>query len=205
MDSMVVMSWRLALQAFMVIVWIVVEIMFVFLFFSLPTADLMESSSKDQVREQGPAPLHHAINSPAPDEKSSLLPDSKHATDSLHNDSVGFRAVWTQKVWHLIREELVVLLAVAFVTMFNQTGLEVGNRVCVEVMPLVMCLLCIQAMCVPMTQDLLHWSERDVSLFYSGAGLEVCCLCASSVISLLCDLLEDHSGICGGVHFVQIY
>lgn len=105
----------------MVVVWIAVELLFLFLFFSLPGISerpLLEA-------DKGPSPVHHTINSP-PSEGTLLLPEAKspvqHTITSPH-----LQLKWSQRVCHLIREEPIVLLAVVFVTMFNQTGLEVGK------------------------------------------------------------------------------
>ena len=111
-----------AMQAFMVVVWIAVELLFLFLFFSLPAIAEVPPPGTDK----GPSPIHHTINSP-PSEGTLLLPESKTTSSSR---SPKDHMKWSQRVWQLIREEPVVLLAVVFVTMFNQTGLEVGKKFC---------------------------------------------------------------------------
>lgn len=106
----------------MVAVWIAVELLFLFMFFSLP--DIAEIPPVEASNNRGPSPIHHPINIPG--EGTFLLPESKQHTNSLAARPQGHMK-WSQRVWHLLREEPVVLLAVLFVTLFNQTGLEVSK------------------------------------------------------------------------------
>ncbi len=71
----------------------------------------------------------------------------------------------------MLREEIVYLLGVLFVTMFNQTAIEVSN--CTFCLPLIYLFLSVQTMFVPLAENLLKWEERQISFFYSGAGVEV--------------------------------
>ncbi len=110
----------------MVAVWIVVELLFVFLFFSLPA--VVEVAESSNALERGPSPIQHTINSPS--EGNPLLPEKKTPTHhSITSPAYPPKdqVTWSLRIWCLIREEPIVLLAVVFVTMFNQTGLEVGK------------------------------------------------------------------------------
>lgn len=94
----------------MALVWFIIEILFMFMFFSLPgvveTTSLNETTpfiTKKLPSEQ------HVINS-------GVSSSHKHGEISCY-----------MRLWSLVREETVVLLAVLFVVMFNQTAIEVGN------------------------------------------------------------------------------
>lgn len=92
-------------------------------------------------------------------------------------------------VWELVREETVVLLGVVFMTMFNQTAIEVRSAGVVDADSLsCACELLVnnrsswasliltfdlQALVVPIAEDLLDWHEKETSIFYSVAGVEV--------------------------------
>ena len=147
----------------MVIVWLIIEALFLCLFFSLPT--LIESSAPE--------------SSPLVTEKSSLVTKKLAINDS---QSHGQEAVsWSMRMWNILREEIVVLLAVLFVVMFNQTAVEV--KFCTIIILGLMVYL-LQTMCVPMAQNLLKWKEEDISVFYSVAGVVV--RYKLSVVSFIC-------------------
>lgn len=92
----------------MVIVWVVIEVLFLVCFFSLPAfaEPTCPNESTPLVTEKSPSMQQTTIN------------NSAH-TESTVNLS------WSMRIWNITREETVVLLAVLFVTMFNQTSIEV--------------------------------------------------------------------------------
>ena len=103
----------------MVIVWIIIEVIFLFFFFSLPsiaTPSIVTQTTKPFApKETTPlvaevTPVQHAIND---------------ATHSQSHHCKPETISWSIQGWYLIREEIVVLLAILFVTMFNQTAMEV--------------------------------------------------------------------------------
>lgn len=73
----------------------------------------------------------------------------------------------------MLREEIVYLLGILFVTMFNQAAIEVSNCLYPTSPLLFDIILSVQTMFVPLAENLLKWEEKDISFFYSGAGLEV--------------------------------
>lgn len=98
------------MQAFMVIVWIAIEVLFFLLFFSLPSVvDLPANETSPLVTQRKPSMQQHTVSS-------SCQTEVKVIPLSL-----------SRKVWNLVREEIIVLLAVLFVVLFNQTTVEVGH------------------------------------------------------------------------------
>lgn len=93
----------------MTLVWFIIEILFVCMFFSLPGV-MVETTSLNEttpfITKKLPSE-QHVINS--------SVPSHKHGKISC-----------SMRLWTLVREETVVLLAVLFVVMFNQTAIEVG-------------------------------------------------------------------------------
>lgn len=83
----------------MLVVWIIVEVLFLLCFFSLP-----------------------------PFAGQSALPNSEKASIQEHSFTQSqSHDKWSMKVWSLIQEQVIVLLAVQFVIMFNQTSIEVSS------------------------------------------------------------------------------
>lgn len=102
----------------MVVVWMIIEVFFLFFFFSLPSIETPSIETPSITtkpfapKETTPLvaeviPVQHAINDAQPHHR-------KPVTIS-----------WSIQGWYLVREEIVVLLAMLFVTMFNQTAMEV--------------------------------------------------------------------------------
>ena len=91
----------------MVIVWLLIQLLFLCLFFALPSVTI-----KEPVQSGETVPLlkeNHVINKPV------------GAQSPSNNMPL------TMRLWCLVREETVVVLAVLFVVMFQQTALEVGG------------------------------------------------------------------------------
>ena len=152
------------LQVFMVIVWVLMEVLFLFLFFSLPTIpDTTQSEPSDSpASDHTPSSDHILINSMKPSEGGvpSYQPPSENFESRSSNESTpllskknpaiahssaptyytegvaesGSGRGWCSQLYHgirwrvleLMKEELVVLLAILFNTMFNQTAIEVS-------------------------------------------------------------------------------
>lgn len=57
-------------------------------------------------------------------------------------------------------------------------------------------------MCVPMAKDLLGWTDRDISFFYSAAGVVVSCALHARIDD--CVITTDYCGI-WACDFVQPY
>ena len=91
----------------MMLVWFIIEVLFVFMFFSLP--GVVETTSLNETTPFVTKKEQHVINS------SVSSSSHKHGKISC-----------SMRLWTLVREETVVLLAVLFVVMFNQTAIEVG-------------------------------------------------------------------------------
>ena len=146
------------MQIFMVIIWIIIELLFVFLFFSLPSIpdvpvpSQADPSSADntpeiQKKSEGDVALSRSTknvfksasvsqsdertplltsNSPAVSETPVKILDSKDSEEDVGWLLRTYRGIrW--RVLELLTEELVVLLAVLFNTMFNQTAIEVST------------------------------------------------------------------------------
>lgn len=92
----------------MAMVWLVIQILFLFLFFSLPALTEL--------------PVE-------PDETTPLHTEHPVINRTVASQSPS-RLSWTVRVWCLIREETIVVLAVLFVVMFQQTALEVIIAFC---------------------------------------------------------------------------
>ena len=124
----------------MVLVWLVVELVFVLFFFTLPTID--ESPPPNLSASEVEVP-HGSINKPhnskdvnsASNETTPLLthrspPNIASSKSSSRKMNTDKRNIWYSsglwRIWELMREETVVLLAVLFTTMFNQTAIEVS-------------------------------------------------------------------------------
>ncbi|XP_064404675.1 uncharacterized protein LOC135349939 [Halichondria panicea] len=201
---------------FMAIVWIIVEILFLFFCFRLPhveqdgetqnsksveahtsnhnTAVTQSTNGDTTVSEDEVAPLLHtktlsscingvAYGSTSPTQRMSS-PTINHSVSvdtyilvkpAVREEKgcsalVGrFRKYCMYLLSEMVREEIIVLLALLFVTMFNQATIE--------------------TMFVPMAEDLLNWNEKEISFFYSGAGFEI--ILAFVLVSLLSRLLGD--------------
>ncbi len=125
----------------MVVVWLIVEMLFLFCFFSLPVLDEASSSLAHSLKKpsasinQTPPLVHkssHHVQSV--NEKTHLLQSnngpSLPPSPSPHSGKVEVRkGCWASLSWRiytLLREETVVLLAVLFITIFNQTAIEVS-------------------------------------------------------------------------------
>lgn len=98
----------------MVLVWTVTEVMFLLFFFSLPPTDEFSSVVS---RPKGPinqsADTYSASNQEQSSETAPLIMQQKMTL--LH------------RIWEMIREETIVLLVILFMTMFNQTSIEVSR------------------------------------------------------------------------------
>lgn len=100
----------------MVVVWLVVQVLFLCLFFTLPahvetiTADPGETTPLNA--EKLPT-TQHAIN------VTTINITTTTTTATVH------RMSWAIRLWYLVKEETVVVLAVLFVVFFQQTALEV--------------------------------------------------------------------------------
>ena len=69
-------------------------------------------------------------NNPSLDEAKALISEKSPSTQyAVNSSSSGSRSTmsWTMRVWMLVKEEPVALLAVLFVIMFNQTAIEVEH------------------------------------------------------------------------------
>lgn len=96
----------------MAIVWLVIQALFVCLFFSLPAPERL--------------PTKPVI----PDETTPLVTEKLHSEQYTINSAQSYsHKACNMRVWHLIKEETVVLLAVLFVVMFQQTALEVSINI----------------------------------------------------------------------------
>lgn len=104
----------------MAIVWLTIEVLFLCLFFSLPTLTELPDETTPLVTEK-PA---IAINSPRP-----------------HGHGQAVSLSWAMRFQHLVKEEIVVLLAVLFVVMFNQTGVEVYSVLYIRRRLLMLCII----------------------------------------------------------------
>ena len=99
------------MQAFMVIVWTIIEMLFL--------VDLFISLFVSAVR-----PAYSDENTSLVTEKAPSM--QKTSSDSTHSPEGSLRVWWSMRIWSLIQEQIVILLAVLFVTMFNQTSIEVS-------------------------------------------------------------------------------
>jgi ceroid-lipofuscinosis MFS transporter 7 len=188
--------------ALMTVIWVVIEIMFLFMFYQLPSAiepmvvenssvngdrnrntSSHQTSSRDK-EESGKAGLLVTLGPKPTDKKNSLAKSavrlSSNAGESspllrdpqkTPNYSVNRggsvagagregrakgpkgRAYVKYVVSQMVKEEIVVLLFVLFITIYTQMVLE--------------------TMLVPIAESILDWTETEVSIFYSCAGIEL--------------------------------
>lgn len=114
----------------MAIVWFVVEVLFLFFFFALPVVPEIlakpEETTSLVAKETTPlfvnetGSVHHTINT------NSLSHSQVQVGGQTYVLEKTVKPVsWLRRVWDLVREETVLLLAVLLVTMFNQTAVEV--------------------------------------------------------------------------------
>lgn len=137
-------------QLFMAIIWTIIEVLFIFFYFSLPTVeDPDDGPGVMPNEEQTPKVTKKSgsnVNLPRyvkdasisqSTESAPLLSQHHSAINTRparvgsprHNTGHGFCSRWCDgirwRVSELWREELVVLLAALFSTMFNETTVEV--------------------------------------------------------------------------------
>lgn len=89
------------------------EVLFLFGFFSLPAfaaPNMNPDESTPLVTEKAPSMQQTAIG------------DSTQSHIQVKENT---KVSWSLRIWSLLKEQTVVLLAVLFVTMFNQTSMEV--------------------------------------------------------------------------------
>lgn len=98
----------------MVIVWLVVQVLFACLFFSLPA--FVETPATE-----------HGETTPLVQEKLSERQLAINTTTTVPHNYMS----WAMRLWYLVKEETVVVLAVLFVVMFEQTALEVCTSTCI--------------------------------------------------------------------------
>lgn len=170
----------------MALVWLLIEVMFVFLYYQLPAVSedidvepvdgdvLPYNSPLESIDESTPLITSTiAINNTEHDSSHSLAesktlrvsirlsspPRPLEVSGSAENKGLCSRLLGVLS--ELLREEIVVLLTILFITMFGDTAFE--------------------AMLVPVAENVLNWSEQDLSILYSGAGVDTCpnCVCYS--------------------------
>jgi peptidoglycan/LPS O-acetylase OafA/YrhL len=102
----------------MVIVWLVIQVLFLCSFFSMPETPAEATPQlikKHVINRSDCVSSQHSVHTP-------LL------TNNHDNSHVALlsHATWNTRVWSLLKEETVVVLAILFVVMFQQTALEVA-------------------------------------------------------------------------------
>jgi ceroid-lipofuscinosis MFS transporter 7 len=184
--------------ALMTVIWVVIEIMFLFMFYQLPSAiepmvvenssvngDLNRNTSARQTSSgDGKAGLLVTLG-PKPTDKKNILAKSAVGLSSNAGESSPLlrdpqktpnysvnrggavagagregrakrpkgRAYVKYVVSQMVQEEIVVLLFVLFITIYTQMVLE--------------------TMLVPIAESILDWTETEISIFYSCAGIEL--------------------------------
>ena len=110
----------------MVLVWLLVEINVLLFFFSLPVTTEQQSTKPDKPSINQPDGTQKT-KSVFQNETTPLLDKQQNPLVSVQSHSIV--RVWclslSWRIWELIREDTVVLLAILFMTMFNQTAIEV--------------------------------------------------------------------------------
>ncbi|CAL1592520.1 unnamed protein product [Knipowitschia caucasica] len=156
---------------FMCVLWILLQIFILFLYWDLPTAGKTQTRAKKSSSENDQAlddedhddddhdeaePLMHSQE--AQGRYGSVPPPVDHTEDDVLSPSTEsqassnpFRNFSLSR--EFLREEVVVLLAAQFITLFNQTALE--------------------TMVTPLTQRFFGYGELENSIMYCLCGVEV--------------------------------
>ena len=143
----------------MMVVWIVLELMFISIFYHLPSAieneeesvenDSTSKCSSSEIRKEGESMAMQELNSYTYSEKCSSTSDREEEVKK--DASISASASVVEKVSEglsecrsrlqkaqqyvffvaseMVKEEIVVLLTVMFMTVFSETAMEVGRNI----------------------------------------------------------------------------